>query len=102
MIFDRAVKALFEEMHEDPWVAAPLAVFDAVIVGIDVVILTIKAIATPSTYCMRDTRRHLSEMVRQHGWLTPRPRSSSSRSSLHQRMTANHLILRTAIQGYAA
>ena len=58
-------KGLFEEMHEDPWVAAPLAVFDAVIVGIDVVILTLKAIAMPSTYCMGDTRRHLREMVRQ-------------------------------------
>jgi hypothetical protein len=59
------VKALFEEMHEDPWVAVPMAIFDAVIVGIDIVILTLKAIAMPSTYGMRDTRRHLREMVQQ-------------------------------------
>jgi hypothetical protein len=59
------VRALIGAIHEDPWVAAPIAVFDAVIVGIDIVILTLKAIAMPSTYCMQDTRRHLNEMVRQ-------------------------------------
>jgi hypothetical protein len=58
------VKALFEEM-QDPWVAVPMAIFDAIIVGIDIVILTLKAIAMPSTYGMRDTRRHLREMAQQ-------------------------------------
>jgi hypothetical protein len=59
------IKALFAEIHDDPWVAMPLAVFDAIVVGIDVVISTLKAIAMPSTYCMQDTRRHLSAMVQQ-------------------------------------
>lgn len=59
------LKALFAEIHDDPWSALPIAIFAAVIVGIDAVILTLKAIAMPSTYCMADCRRHLSEMVRQ-------------------------------------
>jgi Domain of unknown function (DUF4407) len=59
------VRALFAEIHDNPWVAIPLAFIDLFIIGFDLIMLTLKGIRMPSKYHMADARRHLGEMVRE-------------------------------------
>jgi hypothetical protein len=63
--FIARLQALADEISDHPLVLLPMAALGLVILGSDLVVLTLKGIGMPSVYWMLDTRRHLSEMVKQ-------------------------------------
>jgi len=59
------IQALFDEITSRPLAALGMAFIGLVILGTDLIVLTLKGIGMPSAYAMMDTRRHLGLMVEQ-------------------------------------
>jgi hypothetical protein len=59
------IKALFDGIHADWWVAIPMALVDCLVLGWEGAFLTIKGIWLPSKYSKLYARRELEAMVEQ-------------------------------------
>jgi Domain of unknown function (DUF4407) len=59
------MKALFRVLRDDPWAGLPLALFELVILGIDLLPLTTKLVYRPSTYSALSARQQLERIFEQ-------------------------------------